>query len=88
MGWVVVVVIIRVDGAAGRHSARREPWVHLESEEESVATDETAGTEAAISHKDVGTAKKYILPHRVAQTTTGTDNARPNRKDKHSYKGY
>ena len=53
--------------------------------------DKALNTETAISHKNVGTGKKYIVPYRVdvgQPQTEGTGNAPPNRKDRHSYKGY
>ena len=52
-----------------------EPWVHLESEEKSVATDEAAGTAAAISHKNEGTDVHVHV--RFAQTTAGAGDEPP-----------
>ena len=57
--------------------------------------DKAVNTETAISHKNVGTGKKYVhcfLSCRRWAAADGryvrTDNAPRNRKDRHSYKGY
>ena len=57
--------------------------------------DKAVITETAISHKNMGTGKKYVhclLSCRRWAAADGryvrTDNAPPNRKDRHSYKGY
>ena len=52
-----------------------EAWVHVASEEKSVATDEAAGTAAAISHKNEGTDVHVHV--RFAQTTAGAGDEPP-----------